>query len=180
MSASSTFTPDLTPFEVMALGAFCDQGGYFRNIYSSVTGSFIRKKISDFPFLKLGYEKYENSGHAGLITYKDFIQRYVSRDSCNKNFNCYRIECGSSLSVWESKGWIKKHDPYGWFEWYCNFYYGRRIEEYDIFQIQRWINVKRRFEPTSIKKKQVLLHWAISYETKEEINRIIKRNLLID
>ena len=61
----------------------------------------------------------------------------------------------------------KKHDPYGWIEWYINFYNGRRIKDYDTFQINRWKNLKTRMfgmlslYPGSARIKQTLLHWAI-------------------
>lgn len=36
--------------------------------------------------------------------------------------NKYKAKCGGSLEMWESSGWIKEQDPYGWFQWYCRFY----------------------------------------------------------
>ena len=49
------------------------------------------------------------------------------------------LECGTTLEAWESSGWITKYDPYGWFQWYCRFYCGRRCAD-DERQINRWIN----------------------------------------
>ena len=49
--------------------------------------------------------------------------------------------------MWESSGWISDADPYGWFQWYCRFYQGRRTSD-DARQIQRWkgvAGIKGRF-----------------------------------
>ena len=53
--------------------------------------------------------------------------------------NTYKVKCGGDLEMWESSGWIKEVDPYGWFMWYCRFYLGRRCED-DERQIGRWKN----------------------------------------
>ena len=37
------------------------------------------------------------------------------------NVNKYGIKCGTSLRFWESKGWVHKIDPYGWFQWYFRY-----------------------------------------------------------
>lgn len=46
-------------------------------------------------------------------------------------------KAGSSLQTWEDKGWIVEQDPYGWVQWYCRFYAGRRSKD-DERQIDRW------------------------------------------
>lgn len=80
-------------------------------------------------------------------------------------------------------GWIKAQDPYGWFQWYCRFYMGRRTED-DIRQIKRWKSFDGRWKSNlvnQIKKKgtsfddfsvsptirQSLLHWGIEIITKD-------------
>ena len=90
-----------------------------------------------------------------------------------KEENCYKVHVGTDLEFWQSKNWINKIDPYGWVQWYCRYYYGRRSSD-DERQIQRWINAAsvhkgrmyrglKRY-PYSLKYKQVLLHWAVDPE----------------
>merc|ERR1719158_1287501 len=52
--------------------------------------------------------------------------------------NKYGVKCGASLAEWENFGWMRAQDPYGWFQWYCRFYQGRRTED-DARQIDRWV-----------------------------------------
>ena len=68
--------------------------------------------------------------------------------------NKYQVKSGTSLEFWESKGWIHPIDPYGWVQWYCNFFSGRRCED-DERQIKRWCNFagpKGRFRRQLISK----------------------------
>ena len=53
------------------------------------------------------------------------------------DFIFFQAKCGGSLEMWESSGWIKECDPYGWFMWYTRFYLGRRTDD-DERQIGRW------------------------------------------
>ena len=87
--------------------------------------------------------------------------------------NKYGVECGTSLKVWENKGWINKIDPYGWFQWYFRYWKGRRSKD-DQRQIGGWKRIVSRFKGILIKMiddggdspkiRQVLLHWG--YELK--------------
>ena len=61
-----------------------------------------------------------------------------------------KIKCGSSLRVWENKGWIREQDPYGWFQWYCRYYLGRRSKD-DERQIKRWNSIVNRFKSILVK-----------------------------
>ncbi len=87
------------------------------------------------------------------------------------NLNFYKTDASLPLSVWLNKGWIYKEDPRGWFQWYCRYYMGRRIEQEDIRQIRRWKGLKRhvgavkkncnKYDLNCRKKqRQALLHWA--------------------
>lgn len=150
------FTPNLTPKQIMKLGAF--GGQYWRPIYSSVTKKNYKER----------YKKYKDFDNINI--------KYLSNDKYDKQLNKYKVKSGSSLELWESKNWITKFDPYGWFEWYVNFYNGRRCDD-DERQIKRWKNIMIRFKKrliNMINKKntsyddynispvmrQLLLHWA--------------------
>lgn len=145
------FTPDLTPEEIFKEGSF--GGTYFRPIYSSVTKKNYKNQHKKYDFLKNIDEK--------LLTQSEY----------DKSINKYKVKVGTSLEFWEEKGWITKHDPYGWIQWYCEFYNGRRIKEEDERQIKRWLNIKIRFgkwlrnlekqKKDSAKIRQTLLHWSI-------------------
>ena len=115
------FKPNLTPIQIFALGSF--GGSYWRSIYSNVT----KKKYSE--------------AHLDLPSkwWKEIPSNYLINHKENVSINQYKVHSGMGLEYWESKGWINPIDPYGWVQWYCHFYNGRRTED-DKRQIKRWIN----------------------------------------
>jgi len=115
------FRPNLTPKEVLHRGSF--GGTYFRDITSSVLGQRLkgRDAIAELP--KDWFE--------GLN-----LKYHVCSQVYNPTINKYGVRCGGGLDMWESSGWIAEQDPYGWFQWYCHFYLGRRTND-DDRQISR-------------------------------------------
>jgi len=156
------FCPNMTPKEVLQAGSF--GGTYFRPITSSVTGATYDKMWNELP-----------QNWLDNLT----IASHVASSVYDKDVNMYKVKCGGSLEMWETSGWIVKADPYGWFQWYCRYYLGRRTED-DSRQISRWKNcagTKGRWKNNLIGKiaragvaydnagmspvvRQVLQHWG--------------------
>ncbi len=101
-----------------------------------------------------------------------FTDAKLSPKKRDAGLNYFKVNASQPLSVWRKKGWINEHhDPRGWFQWYCRYYYGRRLAEEDARQIKRWRQIKRHV--AQVKKnchkgdfdcrprqRQALLHWA--------------------
>jgi hypothetical protein len=167
----SDFKPNRSPKQVFKVGAF--GGTYFRPIYSSVND----KKYTANSVIK----EYPKTWFQGID-----IEKMVTSSKYDKKINKYGVKCGSSLEDWEKSDWIIKQDPYGWFQWYCRYYMGRRTND-DERQIKRWQSLagpngrfRRRLMNEIIKKKtnyndysispvirQVLLHWGYELTSKD-------------
>jgi len=117
----SDFKPNLTPKEVLQMGSF--GGTYFRPIYSSITKTKYGEEV---------WKELPKDWLDGLD-----IKNQVASALYDTSVNKYKVKCGASLEEWENSGWMHKQDPYGWFQWYCRFYQGRRTED-DSRQIGRW------------------------------------------
>jgi len=155
------FNPNLSPKDIFSLGSF--GGTYWRPIYSSVLHKHLKNIHKKYPEKWWGNIPEEN----------------LSSKEYDVTKNKYNVRVGTSLEFWESKGWIKQQHPYGWVEWYCDFFMGKRSID-DDRQISRWKKLAgykgrfMRFLVTQIIKKkgdwddnnispkirQVLQHWG--------------------
>ena len=135
------FRPDLTPKQMFALGIF--GGQYFPDF---------AKAKKEFPASWWKGAKLSQDGKP------------------HKELNFFFFCSSQPLSVWQEKGWIRKQDPLGWFQWYCRYYMGRRSPD-DARQIKRWQNMRRHIAQIKNKcqagdlscntrQRQALLHWA--------------------
>ena len=169
------FRPNLTPKQVLQSGSF--GGTYYRNIHSSVTGKDYTDAWKEFP----------DDWFEGLNINKQVARKW---DDYDTKVNKYGVKVGTTLEFWEGKMWIRAQDPYGWFQWYCRFYEGRRSPD-DSRQIGRY-NAMRRFKGPLMKdirdagakyndysispgRRQTLLHWG--YElTEKDYKDWLKKN----
>lgn len=99
-----------------------------------------------------------------------FAKAKLSPKRKDPSLNYFGVDASQSLAEWRRKGWIRREDPRGWFQWYCRYYMGRRSMD-DERQIRRWrqmarhvAQVKRACEPRDLecrpRQRQALLHWA--------------------
>ena len=170
------FNPNLTPKQIFELGSF--GGTYFRPIYSSITKKNYKNIHHKYSFLK-------------SIPDKKLIMSY---NNYNKLINKYKVKVGTTLEFWEEKKWIKATHPYGWVQWYCDFYKGERSKD-DVRQINRWKKItgpngrflkwlitlilkkKGKWNDVSISPKirQTLQHWGFQLTKQDFITEIKKR-----
>lgn len=157
------FTPNLSPRDIFLMGSF--GGTYWRPIYSHVTGKNYKNKHLDFP----------------KSWWKGIPDNWLTNDWGNydKHVNKYGVKVGTTLEFWEDKNWITRYNPYGWVQWYCDFFAGKRGPD-DERQISRWVKTagpnsrfrralinliikhKTSFDDFSIspKVRQTLQHWG--------------------
>lgn len=114
--------PNVSPHDMFTMGVF--GGTYWRPIHSSVVNDNLKEQHEEF---------------RALGWWDGIPENMLSSSHPNPRLNYFGVMAGSSLDDWESKGWIKEQDPYGWVQWYCRYYMGRRSPD-DARQIQRWLN----------------------------------------
>ena len=88
--------PNKTPVEIIKEGEFGRTS--FRDIYSGVNNKWYKISCKEFDVLK------------------NIDQKYYCSDYSDVSLIKYGVKCGTSLRIWENKGWINKTDPYGWFQ----------------------------------------------------------------
>ena len=140
------------------------EGTYFRNIYSGINEKWCKNLWKEF------------------VQLRNIDAKSYASDYYDVNVNKCVVKCGTSLRLWENKGWINKIDPYGWFQWYFRYWLGRRSED-DKRQINRWKKIVSRFRGKLVKMiknsgskfddysispklRQILLHWVMNYQKK--------------
>lgn len=123
--------------------------------------------------LKLGvFEgKYINAVKGVSASWKKIDKVLKVGDEPDPKINKYGVKSRQPLSVWQENKWIKT-DKSGWFEWYINYYLGRRLGEEDNWQINRWRSFVARHqgqiaascdlkdEKCHAKQRQGLLQWG--------------------
>ena len=113
-------------------------------------------------------------------------------DAPDESINRFKVKSRQPLSVWKKNGWInEKHDPCGWFEWYCHYWLGRRLTDgEDERQINRWVSFVARHQgqidasgdkddlSKRVVQRQALLQWAwdsTTSFTEEQKNKNLKK-----
>ena len=101
-----------------------------------------------------------------------FKNAKISSNGFNESFNYFKITSGLSRKEWNRKGWIFPEDPLGWFQWYCRYTMGRRLDKIDEIQIARWRafvprhigGIKKNCEKGDLscrkRQRQALLQWG--------------------
>lgn len=114
--------------------------------------------------------KYCNDCRGGELPEAWFAKARIS-DAADPACNYFGVKSRQPLGVWRDKGWIRGPDPRGWFQWYCRYYLGRRIDDLDGWQIKRWraftrhaAQVRANCDPGDWtcrpRQRQGLLQWA--------------------
>jgi hypothetical protein len=99
-----------------------------------------------------------------------FFGAKLSPDRRDPALNLFGVDASQPLSAWRAKGWLHRDDPRGWFQWYCRYYRGRRMDD-DPRQIKRWRAMRRHVRQIERncatgdlfcrrRQRQALLHWA--------------------
>lgn len=101
----------------------------------------------------------------------DWFQNAKTSRMPDPSLNYFGVKSRQPMDVWRRKGWIYGPDPRGWFQWYCRYYLGRRLEGIDHIKIGRWKGfarhagqVRANCYPGDIfcrpRQRQELLQWA--------------------
>ena len=159
------FEPELSPGEILMLGAF--------------EGKYMNDCVTEFPAVWfLG----------ALMTGS------LSPEKADFSKNLFGVGSRQPLPIWRENGWApsvgrkgrtddhyggalgdpdRNPDERGWFQWYCRYWLGRRIPALDKIQISRWRSFRRHrgglhagcpswsLDPhCRLRERQALLQWA--------------------
>jgi hypothetical protein len=86
-----------------------------------------------------------------------FAHARLSPSGRDCSLNYFSVDASQPLSVWRDKGWIHPNDPRGWFQWYCRYSLGQKIEaveSWGIVPVRR--SLGRRWTNYTLKKRRVL------------------------
>ena len=150
------------------------QSGYQYLLVEPVGEAFDERfepELSPAQMLELGVfgGKYMTDGR-GEFPDHWFVNARLSPEGPRAELNFFGVLASQPLAEWRLKNWIHPDDPRGWFQWYCRYYMGRRMED-DGRQIGRWRAMKRHIaqlrkncSPGDLdcrkKQRQALLQWA--------------------
>jgi hypothetical protein len=157
------FQPDLSPAEMLMMGVF--------------EGKYLNDCTAEFPA----------EWFVGAMAFGRLSPEGPDPVRCNY----FGIKSRQPLSVWRENGWAPSRgytdtddryhgvlgdpaqnpDERGWFQWYCRYWMGRRIQEIDRIQIGRWrafrrhagairANCRRGDLGCRPRERQALLQWA--------------------
>ena len=159
-SFHADFKPYASPGELLSMGVF--------------EGKYLNDSIDEFPA-----EWFMNA--LALDTLRP--------DGADVSVNAFRVGSRQPLLAWRKAGWVpgpgagankrfgvlsdakKNPDERGWFQWYCRYWMGRRINELDAIQIKRWKaftrhegQIRANCKPGDVScrpvQRQGLLQWA--------------------
>jgi len=150
------FKPNMTPREIFSEGSF--GGSYWRPIFSSILSKNLENQHLEF-------EEW----------WEGISEVMMSSDIYDRKKNRFQVKCGTPLEMWESKGWIREQDPYGWVQWYCRFFDGRRSPD-DERQVRRW----KAFAGPSGRFRIQLINRIISKDgvyNDEKISPVVRQSL---
>ena len=88
------------------------------------------------------------------------------------NVTKYGVKCGASLRFWENQGWINEIDPYGWFQWYFRYWFGRRSKD-DKRQINRQKTIVSKFRGKLVKMNRDASSKFDDYSISPKIRRVL-------